>query len=101
MEKVILFYLEDCPYCHYAKRAIEELKKENPKYSGIDIEWIEESRYPEVADRYNYYYVPTIFYGDKKLYEASPSEDYVACKNNIRTALDDIKELEKLIEELS
>ena len=36
----------------------------------------------------NYYYVPTIFYEEKKLYEASPKEDYAACKKNVKAALD-------------
>lgn len=88
MKKIILFYLENCPYCHYAKRAVKELKDEKPEYNEIDIEWIEESRHPEIAERYNYYYVPAIFFGDRKLYEASPSEDYAACKKNVKAALD-------------
>ena len=88
MKKITLFYLDDCPYCHYAKRALEELKKEDPGYAKISVNWVEESEHPEVSQQYNYYYVPTIFYGDKKLYEASPSEDYEACKMNVKTALD-------------
>ena len=90
MEKVILFYLSDCPYCHYAKRAVKELKEENNAYGEIDIEWVEESQKLEISAQYNYYYVPTIFYGKEKLYEAHPSEDYAACKKNIKTALDNI-----------
>ena len=88
MEKLILFYLEDCPYCHYARKALKELKKENPDYEKISVEWIEESKHPEVSEQYDYYYVPTIFAGKKKLYEASPSEDYAACKRNVQAALD-------------
>ena len=88
MKKIVLFYLENCPYCHYAKRAVKELKDEKPEYSEIEIEWIEESQQPETAKQYDYYYVPSIFFGDKKLYEASPSEDYDACKKNVRAALD-------------
>lgn len=90
MNKVILFYLSDCPYCHYARRALKELSSENPVYGEIGIEWIEESRKPEVAANYDYYYVPTIFYGKEKLYEAHPSEDYTACKKNVKAALDAI-----------
>ena len=28
MHKITLFYLEDCPYCKYAKRAVKELNAE-------------------------------------------------------------------------
>ena len=88
MKKVTLFHLEDCPYCHHARRALKELVKENPAYGEIEVEWIEERRHPEIAARYNYYYVPTLFHGEDKLYEASPSESYSEIKENIRTALD-------------
>ena len=30
---------------------------------------IEESEEPEVADRYDYYYVPTFYVGDEKVHE--------------------------------
>lgn len=90
MKKITLFYLEDCPYCHYAKRALTELIKENPIYSKIQVEWIEESEKPEISKQYDYYYVPTIFYGEEKLYEAHPSEDYTACKKNVKSALETV-----------
>ena len=88
MKKITLFYLEDCPYCHNARKALEELKKEDSKYGEIDVEWIEESRQRELAEQYDYYYVPTIYAGDQKLYEARPSESYAKCKENVKAALD-------------
>lgn len=88
MKKITLFYLEDCPYCHYAKRAVGELMEENPAYSEIQIDWIEESEQPEISVQYDYYYVPTIFYGGQKIYEAHPSENYTDCKKNVKSALD-------------
>lgn len=88
MKSVKLFYLEDCPYCHYAKRALNELKSENMAYGEINIEWIEERKEPKIADGYDYYYVPTIFYEGEKLYEAHPSEKYADCKANVKKALD-------------
>lgn len=88
MKKTIIFYLENCPYCRNAKKALKELTEENPDYGKVELEWIEESKQPELAAQYDYYYVPTIFDGDKKLYEAHPSEDYAACKKNMKAALD-------------
>ena len=88
MKKITLFHLDDCPYCHYAKRALAELVKENPAYEEIRVDWIEERRQPKIAAQYDYYYVPTIFYGNEKLYEARPSEKYEDCKRNVKAALD-------------
>ena len=42
----------------------------------------------ELADQYDYYYVPTIFYGEEKLYEASPAHSYNDIRENIRLAFD-------------
>ena len=88
MKKITLFYLSDCPYCHNARKALEELKKENPAYEKIEIDWIEDSEHPEVAEKYDYYYVPTMYVENRKLYEAKPSESYVACKENVKAVLD-------------
>ena len=88
MTKLTLFYQETCPYCIHAKKAVRELQEENPVYSNIEIEWIEENRQPELAGQYDYYYVPTIFDGRTKLYEASPLHNYTAIKKHIRAAFD-------------
>ena len=76
----------DCPYCRYARRAVRELTAEEPLFRDFEIDWIEESRRPEIADRYDYYYVPTLFLGHEKLYEASPSEGYEDVKARLRAA---------------
>ncbi len=86
--KLTLFYLEDCPYCHYARRAVRELAQEDEAFAQIGIEWVEESRRPEIAAQYDYYYVPTLFKGHEKLYEAHPSEGYEDVKARIRAAFD-------------
>lgn len=88
MQKLTLFHLTNCPYCHNAKRALYELIEEKPEYGDIEIEWIEESEQSDLAARYDYYYVPTVFMGNEKLYEAEPSEDYASCKENLKKALD-------------
>ena len=89
--KLLLFHLDLCPYCHNARKALGELIKENPKYGEIDVEWIEENEHPDIAARYDYYYVPTIFFGDQKLYEARPGESYAACKEKVKAALDAVE----------
>lgn len=88
MKKATLFYLENCPYCRNARRALEELAREEPKYAGAELTWVEESRQPELAARYDYYYVPTVYLGSEKLYEARPGESYASCKAKLKAALD-------------
>ena len=88
MRKLTLFHLTDCPYCHDARRALTELTQENPAYADVPIEWIEERQQPDIAAQYDYYYVPTIFDGRNKLYEANPSERYEDIKRNVKAALD-------------
>ncbi|MBE6196443.1 MAG: glutaredoxin [Rikenellaceae bacterium] len=69
MAKLTLFYLRNCPFCKRALQYIDELKAEHEELRAIEIEMIEESEQPEVADRYDYYYVPTLYLGEEKLHE--------------------------------
>lgn len=64
-----LFYLKNCPFCKRALGYIEQLKEQYPEFRSIDIELIEESENPELADSFDYYYVPTFYFEDKKLHE--------------------------------
>ena len=83
-----IFYLENCPYCRQAKRAVEALKEEHEAYGNIRLTWIEESREPDIAEQYDYYYVPSIFRGKEKMYEAHPGESYEECKTQIQKVFD-------------
>ena len=88
-KKLTILHLENCPYCHKARRALDELREENPAYRGVAVEWIEEARESEAAGRYtDYYYVPTIYAGEQKLYEAHPGDDYEKIKAEVKQALD-------------
>ena len=88
MNKLTVFYLKGCPYCRSAERAFRELEAELPAFSADRIEWIEERRNAEIADRYDYYRVPSVFLGTQKLYECSPSHDYAAIKQNLKRAVE-------------
>ena len=61
MKDVLMFYLDSCGYCDKARRALDELFAENPAYREIPLTRIEESEQPELADRYDYYAVPSFF----------------------------------------
>ena len=67
MKEVRMVYLESCGYCDKARRALDELFAQNPAYRDIPLTRIEESREPELADRYDYYAVPTFFVDGKKV----------------------------------
>ena len=96
MSTARILYLEGCPYCEGARRALGELVQENPEYGKLEIEWVEEEENPEISEQYDYYYVPTVFYGDRKLYEADPSQEYEDIKAKVKEALDYIAEEERL-----
>lgn len=86
MKEIELFYLSHCPYCIKARKAVDELTAETPAFTGLNVKWIEENEEPELAASRDYYCVPSLFFQGKKLYEASPADDYDAIKNNIRSA---------------
>ena len=88
MQRLTIFHLNNCPYCHNAQRAVAELIDENPVYAGVPIEWIEETQQYALANSFDYYYVPSVYIGREKLYEARPFEKYEDCKANLKAALD-------------
>lgn len=69
MKHFTLFYLPGCPFCKRAFAYIEELKAEHPEYQKIELETINENEHPEIADQYDYYYVPTFYIEGKKAHE--------------------------------
>ena len=88
-KKITIFYLEGCPYCKQGKEAIEELKRNNPDFATLDVEWIEESKEAEKAETYDYYYVPSAFFGKEKQYEAHPGETYQECYAHLEKVFTD------------
>lgn len=72
-----LFILENYPHCMRARHWIEELCEENPLYRDIPIELIDEAKEVELADSYDYYYVPCFYDGNIKLHEGSASKEII------------------------
>jgi len=52
---------------------MEALFKESPEYLALKIEKIDETIYPDIAKKYDYYYVPTFYVGDEKMHEGAAS----------------------------
>ena len=88
MKEITLFYLENCPYCKNARLALNDLIEESPIYGEIPIQWINEADPPALDGSYDYYYVPSLFLGHQKLYEAQPGQDYATIRNYLKDALD-------------
>ncbi len=86
MKPVKLFYLKNCPYCKKALQYIEEAKAADPALAAIEIEMIEESEQPAVAEKFDYYYVPTFYVDGRKVHEGGIWADEV--KQLLRKALE-------------
>ncbi len=88
MQQLTILTRERCPYCAAFRRGLSELVKENPAYLAVPLTWIEETERPDLADPLDYWYVPTVFAGQKKLFEASPADTYPTLKEACRAALE-------------
>ena len=84
MKKIIMFYMNGCPYCANAKKAMQELKAENQDFACLEVEMINENEHPEISAKYDYYYVPTFIVDGQKVYEAHPGEKFAECKEKVR-----------------
>ncbi|NLM19501.1 MAG: thioredoxin family protein [Clostridiaceae bacterium] len=81
MKKIKFFMFDSCPYCQLALGYLKELQSED-KYKNIEIEMINERKQPEVAEQYDYYYVPTFYVDEEKIHEGS------AKKKDVQRVLD-------------
>lgn len=87
MKSVKMFYIDGCPYCRAAREALADLEK-NEKYSGLSVELINENEHPDIADRYDYYHVPTVYVDEKKAFETQPGDSADVIRGNLVKALD-------------
>lgn len=77
MKELTLFYFPECPYCQRAMKYQEEIFREHPEYRQIPLRMVDENRWREEADRYDYWYVPAYFLGDEKLCEGAKDKETV------------------------
>ena len=88
--KLTAFILPRCPYCLQARELIEELRAERPELGSVEIDFIDESLEPELAERFDYYRVPSFFLGKEKLYEASPLWTRAEAKRRLEEMFDEL-----------
>ena len=61
--------------CGTCKKAQKHLDIHRPDFPNIMIQMIEESEQAELANQYDYYYVPSYFYNEEKLHEGAITEE--------------------------
>jgi hypothetical protein len=66
LNKLTVIIRENCPYCDCAMRYIDQIVKSSSKYSGIEIERIDDAA---AKKKYDYYYLPAFFKGEWKILE--------------------------------
>ena len=71
MKKVILFHFQSCPYCRAARNWLDELAREDPALACVEVERIDENLCPDIARRYDYWYVPTFYVDGVKVHEGA------------------------------
>ncbi len=77
MKEVKMFMLESCPHCRKAREMIAEIFSRHPEYAKVPFTMIDESINPEIADQYDYDYVPTFYTGDVKMMEGVPTKEAI------------------------
>ena len=77
MKEVKMFMFEGCPHCQRAEEMITEIFAEHPEYARIPFTVIDERKNPEIAEEYDYYYVPTFYTGDVKMMEGVPTKEAI------------------------
>ena len=88
MKKITMFHIEECRYCDFARKAIAELREENPESNAVEIEMINENEHPEIIENYDYWSVPSLFIGHDKVFEAALFMPYETVKDGVRLAFD-------------
>lgn len=86
MKELTMFYFDGCPHCARAFRWQEELMEEYPELRQVPLRLIDEHEQPDVAETYDYWYVPTYYLGEDKLYEGV--KDKALVESAFRAALE-------------
>lgn len=71
-----MFYLAHCPHCRRTFSDLEELLQDE-RFKEVKIERIEESVEKELADQFDYYYVPCFYVDGQKIKEGVLSREDV------------------------
>ena len=77
MKEVKMFMKASCPHCKKAFSLMEEICGEHPEYKAVSIKKIDETKEPDYAATFDYYYIPTFYVGDSKVHEGAPTKEAI------------------------
>ena len=77
MKKITMFTMQSCPYCQRARKWMDEIIKSDGKYAEIPMTSIDEVEEPELAAKFDYWYVPTYYIDGEKVHEGAASFEIV------------------------
>ena len=95
---ILYFYSKSCQYCKRADSILLELQNGNADYAKVEVLKIDEEARPDIVSKFPHDRVPAFFLGDRKLYEATPTESRAEMKQNIEKVLKVAGEIEKMAE---
>ncbi len=72
-----MFTMASCPYCRVAHRWMDQLLESHPEFKDIQMEIIDEVQHPDIANDYDYWFVPTYYVGDHKVHEGAASKKII------------------------
>ena len=64
MKELKVFILKGCPYCQIALKALDKAM-----FKDVNVIVIDERENPEIAEEYDYYYVPAFYLDGVKIHE--------------------------------
>ena len=76
---VTMFTMAACPYCRAANRYMEALFARHSEYAAVPLTVIDEVENAQLADQFDYYYVPTYYVGTEKVHEGAVTQAQVEC----------------------
>lgn len=77
-----------CPYCIEMFHYLDELKRQD-KYKDIIIKVVDEVKESSIANKFDYFFVPAIYFKEKRIHEGKIGP------HSLREILDKYLDLEK------
>jgi glutaredoxin len=77
MKEIKMFLMATCPHCRKALELMDDIYAEHPEYKTLPLKKIDETKEPDYAAKFDYYYVPTFYVGEEKLHEGVPSKEAI------------------------
>lgn len=78
MKPILMLTMASCPYCQKALGYMDDYLNQHPDCKEIQITKIDENLQPDVANLYDYYYVPSYFVDGVKVHEGAATPQDIA-----------------------